>query len=78
MDDAFIDMVKSLSIYPEVIEKQKDLKIVYTPIHGTGITLMPKVLQRFGFTNVAIVEEQAKPDGNFLQWSIQILKRVRQ
>jgi phosphoglucomutase len=65
MDDAFIDMVKSLSIYPEVIEKQKDLKIVYTPIHGTGITLMPKVLERFGFTNVAIVEEQAKPDGNF-------------
>ncbi|HEX8460898.1 MAG TPA: phospho-sugar mutase, partial [Segetibacter sp.] len=65
MDEAFIDMVKSLSIYPEVIEKQKDLKIVYTPIHGTGITLMPKVLERFGFTNVTIVEEQAKPDGNF-------------
>jgi phosphoglucomutase len=65
MDDAFIDMVKSLSIYPDVIEKQKDLKIVYTPIHGTGITLMPQVLQRFGFTNVTIVEEQATPDGNF-------------
>lgn len=65
MDDSFIDMVKSLSIYPEVIEKQKDLKIVYTPIHGTGITLMPQVLQRFGFTNVTIVEEQATPDGNF-------------
>jgi phosphoglucomutase len=65
MDDAFIEMVKSLSIYPEVIEKQKDLKIVYTPIHGTGITLMPQVLQRFGFTNVTIVEEQATPDGNF-------------
>jgi phosphoglucomutase len=65
MDEAFIDMVKSLSIYPEVIEKQKDLKIVYTPIHGTGITLMPQVLERFGFTNVTIVEEQATPDGNF-------------
>jgi len=65
MDDAFIDMVKGLSIYPEVIEKQKDLKIVYTPIHGTGITLMPKVLERFGFINVTIVEEQATPDGNF-------------
>jgi phosphoglucomutase len=65
MDDAFIDMVKSLSIYPDVIEKQKDLKIVYTPIHGTGITLMPQVLERFGFTNVTIVEEQATPDGNF-------------
>jgi phosphoglucomutase len=65
MDDAFIDMVKGLSIYPDVIEKQKDLKIVYTPIHGTGITLVPQVLQRFGFTNVHIVEEQATPDGNF-------------
>ncbi len=65
MDEAFIDMVKSLSIYPEVIEKQKDLKIVYTSIHGTGITLVPQVLERFGFTNVTIVEEQATPDGNF-------------
>ena len=65
MDEAFIDMVKGLSIYPEVIEKQKDLKIVYTPIHGTGITLVPQVLERFGFTNVSIVEEQATPDGNF-------------
>lgn len=65
MDDAFIDMVKGLSIYPEVIEKQHDLKIVFTPIHGTGITLMPEVLKRYGFTNVTIVEEQATPDGNF-------------
>ena len=65
MDDVFIDMVKSLSIYPEVIEKQKDLIIVYTPIHGTGITLVPQVLKKFGFTNVNIVEEQAIPDGNF-------------
>jgi len=65
MDEAFIEMVKGLSIYPDVIEKQKDLKIVYTPIHGTGITLVPQVLQRYGFTNVHIVEEQATPDGNF-------------
>lgn len=65
MDETFIEMVKGLSIYPEVIEKQKDLTIVYTPIHGTGITLVPQVLQRFGFTNVHIVEEQATPDGNF-------------
>jgi phosphoglucomutase len=65
MDAAYIDMVKSLSVYPEVITRQHDLKIVYTPIHGTGITLMPEVLQRFGFTNVHIVEGQAKPDGNF-------------
>ncbi len=65
MDDAFIEMVKGLSIYPEAIERQKDLKIVYTPIHGSGIMLMPQVLKRFGFTNVTIVEEQATPDGNF-------------
>ncbi len=65
MDDAFIEMVKGLSIYPEAIERQNDLKIVYTPIHGSGIMLMPQVLKRFGFTNVTIVEEQATPDGNF-------------
>lgn len=64
-DAAYIDMVKSLSVYPEVIARQKDLKIVYTPIHGTGITLVPEVLKQFGFTNVTIVEEQATPDGNF-------------
>ncbi len=65
MDEAYIEMAKSLSVYPEVIKEQHDLKIVYTPIHGTGITLVPPVLQRYGFTNVTIVEEQAKPDGNF-------------
>ena len=65
MDKAYIDMVKGLSVYPEVIERQKDLKIVYTPIHGSGITLVPEVLKTFGFTNVNIVEEQATPDGNF-------------
>jgi phosphoglucomutase len=65
MDQAYIDMVKSLSVYPEVIKEQHDLKIVYTPIHGTGITLVPEVLARYGFTNVTIVEEQSKPDGNF-------------
>lgn len=65
LDNAYIDMVKSLSVYPEVITRQRDLKIVFTPIHGTGITLVPEVLQRFGFANVHIVEEQARPDGNF-------------
>ena len=65
IDEAYITMVKSLSVYPEVIARQKDLKIVYTPIHGTGITLMPEVLKQFGFTNVTIVQEQAEPDGNF-------------
>ncbi|MBI1782905.1 MAG: phospho-sugar mutase [Sphingobacteriales bacterium] len=65
MDDEYIKMVKGLSVYPEVIAKQHDLKIVYTPIHGTGIMLMPQVLKTFGFTNVHVVEEQSKPDGNF-------------
>ncbi|HUQ67014.1 MAG TPA: phospho-sugar mutase [Flavitalea sp.] len=65
IDEEYLKMLKSLSVYPEVIEKQNNLKIVYTPIHGTGITLVPQALQRFGFTNVTIVEEQATPDGNF-------------
>lgn len=65
VDEAYMDMVKSLSVYPDVIAKQHDLKIVYTPIHGTGIMLVPEVLKRFGFTNVNIVEEQKEPDGNF-------------
>jgi phosphoglucomutase len=65
MDDAYIKMVKSLSVYPDVIAKQHDLKIVYTPIHGTGIMLVPKVLSTFGFDYVTIVAEQEKPDGNF-------------
>jgi phosphoglucomutase len=65
MDEAYITMVKGLSVYPEVIQAQHDLSIVYTPIHGTGITLVPEVLSRFGFTNVHIVEAQATPDGNF-------------
>jgi phosphoglucomutase len=65
IDEAYIKMVQGLSVYPEVIARHKDLKIVYTPIHGTGIMLVPEVLKRFGFTNVHIVEEQSKPDGNF-------------
>jgi len=65
MDDAYIDMVKGLSVYPEAIAAQHDLKIVYTSIHGTGITIVPETLKRFGFTNVTVVEEQATPDGNF-------------
>src|SRR5580765_3323377 len=65
VDEKYMEMVKGLSIYPEIIQKQNDLKIVYTPIHGSGIKLVPEVLKRFGFTNVQIVEEQMKPDGNF-------------
>ncbi|GGA83642.1 phospho-sugar mutase [Puia dinghuensis] len=65
VDEAYIAMVHNLSVYPEVIERQHNLRIVYTPIHGTGIKLVPEVLQRFGFTNVHVVNEQATPDGNF-------------
>jgi len=65
MDNAYLNMVKTLSVYPDVCAAQHDLKIVYTPIHGTGIMLVPDTLKRFGFTNVNIVTEQATPDGNF-------------
>ncbi|MCF8342915.1 MAG: phospho-sugar mutase [Chitinophagaceae bacterium] len=65
MDEAYYQMVKGLSVYPDVIKRQHDLKIVYTPIHGSGIKLVPEILERFGFTNVNLVEEQIVPDGNF-------------
>jgi phosphoglucomutase len=65
LDEAYFNMVKSLSVYPDVCVRQSDLKIVYTSIHGSGIKLVPGVLERFGFKNVTIVEEQATPDGNF-------------
>jgi len=65
LDEAFLKMLQGLSVYPDVIKRQHDLKIVYTPIHGTGITLVPEILKRYGFTNVHIVEEQSVPDGNF-------------
>ncbi|MEP7268350.1 MAG: phospho-sugar mutase [Saprospiraceae bacterium] len=65
MDESYYQMVKSLSVYPDIIVKQHDLKIVYTPIHGSGIKLVPETLKRFGFTNVTIVKEQEIPDGNF-------------
>src|SRR6186713_374669 len=65
MDEEYIEMVKGLSVYPDVCAAQHDLKIVYTPIHGTGITMVPQVLKRFGFTNVHIVEEQSNISGDF-------------
>ena len=65
IDAVYINMLTSLSVNPSIIKEQQDLKIVYTPIHGTGITLVPRVLEAFGFRNVHIVEEQATPDGNF-------------
>ena len=64
-DESYLDMVAGLSVYPEICKAQHDLKIVYTSIHGTGITLVPQVLAKFGFDNVHIVDEQRVPDGNF-------------
>jgi phosphoglucomutase len=65
LDEQYMEMVKGLSVYPEVIAKHRDMKIVYTSIHGTGIRLVPPVLDQFGFKNVHIVKEQEEPDGNF-------------
>jgi phosphoglucomutase len=65
IDRPYIDAIKSLSINGDIIKKQKDLKIVYTPIHGTGIKLVPRVLKELGFENVHVVEEQAIVSGEF-------------
>lgn len=65
LDQLYLDKITALSVSPEAIARQHALKIVYSPIHGTGITLVPKALEQFGFTNLTVVEEQSKPDGNF-------------
>ncbi len=64
-DEIYIEQLKSLSLSPEAIELNKDMKIVYTPIHGTGVELVPMVLKKYGFTNIINVPEQDIPDGNF-------------
>lgn len=65
IDSAFLDMVKTVSIAPDVIKRHHDMKIVYTPIHGTGITLVPRALKSWGFTNVIDVPEQNVISGDF-------------
>ncbi len=65
IDKKYINELSKLSLNPQVIKNQKDLKIVYTPIHGTGVELVPRALQVYGFENITIVEEQKIPDGNF-------------
>ena len=65
LDEQYMEMVRGLSVYPEIIARHSDMKIVYTSIHGTGIKLVPPVLEKFGFKNVHIVKEQAEPNGNF-------------
>ena len=66
VDDAYLKEVKKQSVHPEIIkEMAKDIKIVYTPLHGTGLVPVTRVLDELGFENVYVVPEQEKPDGNF-------------
>ena len=65
VDEIYTDKIKALSLNPECIAKHKDMKIVYTPIHGTGVKLVPMSLKKYGFTNIILVEEQLVSDGNF-------------
>ncbi len=64
-DKLYINKVKSLSLSPEAIERQKDIKIVYTPIHGTGVKLVPQALKAYGFRNIYNIPEQDIINGNF-------------
>lgn len=65
IDNEFLTAIKGLSLSPEAIERHKDLKIVYTPIHGTGVNLIPASLKNYGFQNIIHVPEQDVPSGNF-------------
>ena len=65
VDDIYLEKVHALSIDPACIQRQKDLKIVYTPLHGTGMMLIPQSLKLWGFENVHTVPEQMVKDGNF-------------
>ena len=65
VDKVYLDEIKKLSLSPEAIQRHKDLKIVYTPIHGTGVTLIPQSLKNYGFENIINVPEQDIPSGDF-------------
>lgn len=65
VDSAFLADIKGLSLSPDVVKKYSELKIVYTPIHGTGVKLIPESLKNYGFTNIIHVPEQDVNDGNF-------------
>ena len=64
-DNIYLNKVRSLSIAPDAVAECSDMCLVYTPLHGTGVRLVPESLKRYGFTNVEVVAEQAKVDGNF-------------
>lgn len=65
IDRKYIDALTKVSVNPDVIRKHADMKIVYSPIHGAGMHVVPRALEAYGFTNVTLVEEQCTPDGNF-------------
>ncbi len=65
IDDIYTDKIKGLSVNPEIIARQSDLRIVYTPIHGSGVTLVPMALKKMGFRNIHNIPEQDITDGNF-------------
>ncbi|WP_051293120.1 phospho-sugar mutase [Olivibacter sitiensis] len=65
LDDQYIEEALKLKLNAKAVEEASDLKIVYSPIHGTGITLVPKALKAWGFKDVLLVDEQAEPNGNF-------------
>ena len=65
IDQEYLESIKSLVLDSNAIQKQSDLNIVFSSIHGTGITMVPPALKMLGFTNVNIVKEQAEPNGNF-------------
>lgn len=65
IDDIYTNQITGLSLAHDVIRRQSQMKIVYTPLHGAGLKLVPQVLQKFGFKNIISVPEQNIPDGNF-------------
>lgn len=65
IDDIYTNQITGLSLAHDIIRRQKDMKIVYTPLHGSGVKLVPMVLRKFGFTNILNVPEQDISDGNF-------------
>ncbi len=65
IDDIYTDKIRDLSVNPEIIKRQSDLTIVYTPIHGSGVRLVPMALKKMGFKNINSIPEQNVTDGNF-------------
>ena len=65
VDEAYLNDVSTLLLSPEAVAKHADLKMVYTPLHGTGITLVPKIFKKMGFTNLSLVEAQVESNGDF-------------